>query len=476
MNKPLDQTGDATSVALAVRSGEQSAREVMRATFESIHTYDGQLNCFTTLLEAEAIAQAEAIDARIAAGEDPGPLAGVPFAVKNLFDIAGLTTIAGSKIHAGKPPAERDSAVVERLKAAGAILTGALNMDEYAYGFSTENTHYGPTHNPHDLDRVAGGSSGGSAAAVAAGMVPLTVGSDTNGSIRVPAALCGVYGLKPTYGRVSRAGAFLFASSFDHVGPFARSVRDIALAFDVLHGPDPRDPVASTRPSEAVSPQLGLGTEGLRIALANGYFSHGGTPEVFEVVRKVADALDVRQTITLPDVEKARAAAYIITACEGGNLHLADLRNRPHDFDPVVVERFLAGTLLPATWYLHAQRFRRVFRDRVRELFREVDVILAPTTPCPAIRIGQPTIVVDGKEIPSRPNLGLFTQPISFIGLPVLSVPVFDPGSLPLGVQLIGAPYCEASLVRVARRLEQLGVTAAPVTVPPSLVAAEGEG
>jgi AtzE family amidohydrolase len=464
MNIPYDKT-DSISIALAIRSREISAREVMVDALETIRRHDSSLNCFTMVLENEALAQADAIDGRIAAGEDPGPLAGVPFAVKNLFDIAGQTTIAGSKIHAEKPAADRDSAVVERLKGSGAVLLGALNMDEYAYGFTTENTHYGPTRNPHDLDRVAGGSSGGSAAAVAAGLVPLTVGSDTNGSIRVPAALCGVYGLKPTYGRISRAGAILFAESFDHVGPFARSVRDIALAFDVLHGPDPRDPVASSRPAEPVSPQLELGTNGLRIAVADGYFSSQGMPEAFEAVRKVAKALDVQQTITIADVEKARAAAYIITACEGGNLHLEDLRTRPHDFDPVVVERFLAGTLLPASWYSHAQRFRRVFRDQVRELFRNVDVILAPATPCSAIRIGQPTIVLDGKEVPSRPNLGIFTQPISFIGLPVMCVPVFEPGSLPLGVQVIGAPYREASVLRVARQLEQMGVTCSPIAM-----------
>ncbi len=378
------------------------------------------------VLEDEALAQADAIDGRIAAGDDLGPLAGVPFAVKNLFDIAGQTTIAGSKIHAEKPAADRDAAVVERLKGAGAVLLGALNMDEYAYGFTTENTHYGPTRNPHDLDRVAGGSSGGSAAAVAAGMVPLTVGSDTNGSIRVPAALCGVYGLKPTYGRISRAGAVLFAESFDHVGPFARSVRDIALPSTSF-----TDPIRGTRLQARGLPNQchrnwNSGRTVCGSPLPTAISAAMGTPEAFEAVRKVARALDVQQTITIPDVEKARAAAYIITACEGGNLHLPDLRTRPHDFDPVVVERFLAGTLLPASWYSHAQRFRRVFRDRVRELFRKVDVILAPATPCSAIRIGQPTIVLDGKEVPSRPNLGIFTQPISFIGLPVMCVPVFE--------------------------------------------------
>jgi 1-carboxybiuret hydrolase len=460
------QPGDCIDIASAIRTGQRSASEVMRSTLDSIQTLDGDLNCFTTVLAERAMADAVAVDQQRRTTSDAGPLAGVPFAVKNLFDIAGVTTIAGSKIHAERPPAVEDSTVVQRLKSAGAILVGALNMDEYAYGFTTENTNYGPTRNPHDLERVAGGSSGGSAAAVAAGMVPLTLGSDTNGSIRVPAAFCGVYGLKPTYGRISRAGAMLFAESFDHVGPFARSVRDIALLFDILHGPDPRDPIASTRPAEPVSARMALGTKGLRIAVADGYFSSGAMAESFAVVRKVAAALGVDQTVSIPNVSEARAAAYIITACEGSQLHLDDLRTRPQDFDPVVVERFLAGALLPAAWYGHAQRFRRVFRDLMREIFRDIDIILAPATPCPAIRIGQPTIMINGKEVASRPNIGIFTQPISFIGLPVLSVPVFDPGMLPMGVQLIAAPYNEGLILRAAWQLEQMGVTSAPITVP----------
>jgi AtzE family amidohydrolase len=383
--------------------------------------------------------------------------------VKNLFDLAGVTTTAGSKIHAERPPATRNAAVVERLKAAGAISLGALNMDEYAYGFTTENSHYGPTHNPHDLTRVAGGSSGGSAAAVAAGLVPLTMGSDTNGSIRVPSAFCGIFGLKPTYGRISRAGAFLFCESFDHVGPFARSAADLAIAFDVLHGPDSRDPVCSSRPPEPAFPQLEKGIAGLRIAIAGGYFTRMGMPEVFEPVQKAAKALGVTQIIELPDVEAARASAYVITACEGSNLHFQDLKTRPQDFDPVVVERFLAGTLLPAGWYQHAQKFRTVFRTKMRAIFENVDILLAPATPIPAITIGQPTITLDGVEYPSRPNIGVFTQPLSSIGLPIVTAPIFAPGSLPVGLQIVGAPYNDAAVLRVAHYLEQLGIAHAPI-------------
>jgi AtzE family amidohydrolase len=457
---------DACALAKQVHARQRSAREVTRAALDRIAKLDPALNCCTAVLGESALAQADEVDRRVADGDDPGPLAGVPFAVKNLFDIAGVTTLAGSKIHAEKPVATRDATAVERLKQAGAVLVSALNMDEYAYGFTTENTRYGTTRNPRDLERVAGGSSGGSAAAVAAGLVPLTLGSDTNGSIRVPAAFCGVFGFKPTYGRISRAGSFLFAGSFDHVGPFARSVRDLALAFDLLQGPDARDPVASSRPLVPCTPALKQGVEGLRIAVADGYFASMGLPEVFEPVAKAARALGVSRSVTIPDAERARAAAYVITACEGASLHLSDLRSRPQDFDPLIVERLLAGALMPASWYLQAQRFRTLFREKMRELFQTVDVILAPATPCPAIGIGQETILIDGKEIPSRPNVGIFTQPLSFVGLPIVAVPVFDEGRLPLGVQVIGAPYNEAAVLRVAAQLEAMEVARAPVASP----------
>ncbi len=464
MTAPVQTSvADAIQVARAIRQGVSSATDATKAALERIDRYDSELNCFTAVLRQSALQQAAEIDRRLAKGEDPGPLCGVPFAVKNLFDLRGLTTTAGSKIHAERPPAVRDATAVERLKAAGAVAIGALNMDEYAYGFTTENTHYGPTRNPHERDHVAGGSSGGSAAAVAAGLVPLTMGSDTNGSIRVPAAFCGVFGLKPTYGRISRAGAFLFCDSFDHVGPFARSAADLALAFDVLHGPDPRDPVCSTRPPEPVTPQLDRGIEGLRIAVADGYFARWGMPEVFTPVAAAAKALGVTRTLTLPDVEVARASAYVITACEGSQLHFDDLKTRPRDFDPVVIDRFLAGALVPSAWYQRAQRFRSVFRAKMREIFESVDIILAPATPCPAIRIGQASIALDGVEMPSRPNIGVFTQPLSSIGLSIVTAPIYTPGSLPVGVQIAGAAYNDAAVLRVAHYLERAGIASAPV-------------
>ncbi len=446
---------DAVAIAAAVRSGKVSAVEVVKATLQKIAARDIELNCFTAVTAETALADAERIDSEIAQGKNLGPLAGVPIAVKNLFDIAGLTTLAGAKINQGNPIATQDATAVLKLKQAGAVLLGALNMDEYAYGFVTENFHYGATHNPHDLKRVAGGSSGGSAAAVSSGLVTLALGSDTNGSIRVPAALCGVFGFKPTYGRLSRAGVALFSSSLDHIGPFARSVRDIATAFDVLQGEDDRDPVCTKRPCvETLYATSRQDVGDLRIAIADDYFMKGASSEALAAVYKVADALGVTEYVTIPEAHRARAAAFVITACEGANLHLDRLRSRPQDFDPATRDRFIAGALIPCSWYIQAQRFRRWFRDRVREIFQKVDVILAPTTPISAPLIGQQTMILDGEEILVRPHLGLFTQPLSFIGLPVLSVPIQRPNSLPLGVQLIASPYNEALILRVAAVLE----------------------
>ena len=446
MNKYLD----AVAIAQRVRNREIKAIKIIQNTLEQIEQRNDQLNCFTTVTKKKALAQAFEIDRLVAQDRDPGVFAGVPFAVKNLFDIEGVITLAGSKINQDNPPATENATAITKLQAAGAILVGALNMDEYAYGFVTENSHYGATPNPHDPSRIVGGSSGGSAAAVAADLVPLTLGSDTNGSIRVPAALAGVYGFKPTYGRLSRRGTFLFASSLDHIGPFARSVRDIATAFDILQGADERDPVCTTKPSQPCLPTINQGIEGLRIAVADGYFATGATTKALSAVEKIAHKLQVTQTITIPESDRAKAAAYLITAVEGSNLHLTNLRSRPQDFDPATRDRFLAGALIPVSWYLQAQKFRSWYRRQMQTIFQQVDVILAPTTPCVAPLLGQEKMTIAGEEILVRPHLGRFTQPLSFIGLPVLSIPVIEPGELPLGVQIIAAPFNESLILRVA--------------------------
>jgi AtzE family amidohydrolase len=449
---------DAVSIAENVLLGKIRAVDITQAALTRIADRNDQLNCFTKITTETALQDAENIDKQIAEGENPGVLAGVPFAVKNLFDIAGLTTLAGAKINAENPPATQDATAIKRLKKAGAVLVGALNMDEYAYGFVTENSHYGATCNPHDLNRIAGGSSGGSAAAVAGGLVPFSLGSDTNGSIRVPAALCGVFGFKPTYGRLSRTGVKLFSSSLDHIGHFANSVRDIATIFDVLQGEDEKDPTCTKRPIDKCLPQLNHDISNLRMAIADDYFTENAQPAALAAVQKVAEALNISEYVTIPEAKIARAAAFIITASEGANLHLDQLKSRPQDFDFATRDRFLAGALIPNNWYLQAQRFRTWYRNQVRELFKNVDIIIAPTTPITAPLIGQQTMILNNEEILVRPHLGLFTQPLSFIGLPVLSVPIHQKNSLPLGVQLIAAPYNEALILKVAQVLEKEGI------------------
>ncbi len=458
---PIEMQG--ADIARRVREGSLSALAVVEAHLAQIAARNPTLNAFTDVTRERALAKAKAIDARRAAGETLGALAGVPFAVKNLFDIAGIPTRAGSKINRERAPAAADGALVARLEAADAVLLGALNMGEYAYDFTGENAHDGASRNPHDVSRMTGGSSGGSGGAVAAGMATLALGSDTNGSIRVPSSFCGIFGLKPTYGRLTRAGSFPFVASFDHLGPFARSATDLALAYDAMQGPDQADPACAQRAVEPTVATLGQGIAGLRIATLGGYFARGGDPAVYSAVAKVAQALGAAATIELPEAHRARAAAFVITNVEGAQLHLERLRTRAADFDPATRDRLIAGNLLPAAWYAQAQRLRGWFKGEVAKLFEKFDVLLAPSTPCTAPLIGQQTFVLDGKEVPLRPNIGIYTQPISFIGLPVVAVPVHGLGPLPVGVQVITAPWREDLALRVAHELERSGVCTAPV-------------
>src|SRR5271163_278844 len=420
--------GTAQAIAAAIRTGAVSAREIAQETLDRIEARNGALGAFTDMTATRALAKADAIDTARARGTNLGPLAGAPFAVKNLFDIAGLPTRAGSKINRERPAASVDALLVQRLEAAGAILVGALNMGEYAYDFTGENAHDGPSRNPHDLAHMSGGSSGGSGSAVAGGLAPLALGSDTNGSIRVPASLCGIFGLKPTYGRLSRTGSFPFVASLDHLGPFARTVADLAASYDAMQAPDPRDPAQSQRPLEPTFPGLEDAASGLRVARLGGYFARGADIAALEAVERIARTLGARRSVELPEASRARVAAYLITMVEGAALHSDRLRQRFQDYDPDVRDRLVAGAMLPGTWVVKAQKFRSWFRARALELFRDVDILIAPATPCRAPRIGQRKFVLDGEEMLVRPHLGLFTQPISFIGLPVVSVPVWTKG------------------------------------------------
>ncbi|RXG85136.1 AtzE family amidohydrolase [Bradyrhizobium vignae] len=452
---------NAADIAKAVAGGQLSALAATEAALARIKQHDGILNSFTDVTAERARAKARAIDADIASAKQVGPLAGVPFAVKNLFDVAGLPTRAGSKINRDLAPAKRDATLIERMEAAGAVLVGALNMGEYAYDFTGENIHDGPSRNPHDTTRMSGGSSGGSGSAVGGALVPIALGSDTNGSIRVPSSFCGIFGLKPTYGRLSRARSFPFVASLDHLGPFARCVADLALAYDVMQGPDADDGACTTRGVEQVTPLLGQPISGLRVAIAGGHFQKNVFPEAVEAVSRVAKALGATQVVDIPEASRARAAAYVITTTEGASLHLDRLRQRPNDFDPAVRDRLIAGAMVPAALVDRAQKFRRWYRAQLAEIFASVDVLIAPATPCTAPKLGQVNFNLDGVELPVRANIGIHTQPISFIGLPVVAVPVpLEP--LPIGVQIIAAPWREDIALRVAHALEKMGVVAAP--------------
>ena len=451
---------DAPAMAASIASGETTARDLLEACVSQIEATNTKVNAFTDKTLNRAFREADAVDARRAKGEALGPLAGIPYAVKNLFDIEGMVTLAGSVVNRSHAAATSDAFLVSQMKAAGAVLVGALNMDEFAYGFTTENTHYGPTCNPHDLSRIAGGSSGGSGAAVAASQVPITLGSDTNGSIRVPASLCGVWGLKPTFGRLSRRGTYPFVYSIDHLGPMATSLGGLALAYDALQSPDPLDAGCHALEVQPVVPHLASGIDDLRIGILGGYFHDHAIPAAREVVALAAKTLGAQTEVIWPDAALGRAAAFIITASEGGSLHLSDLRTRADEFEPLSVDRFIAGALQPAGWTIEAHRVRRQYRDKVNALFKDWDILLTAATPVSAPVIGTEWLDINDTQHPARAAMGLLTQPISFAGCPVVAAPMWptQTGGMPIGVQIIAAPWREDLAFRAAQVLADAGV------------------
>lgn len=432
----------ATAIAAVVRAGEVTAAALATRAIAALKA-DTHV-AVTRVLAARALAEAAAVDAMIARGEDPGPLAGVPYGVKDLFDVEGLPTTAGSAVRADAVPATTDAEAIRRLKAAGAVLTCTLNMDEFAYGFATINAAHGTTRNPHDPQRLAGGSSGGSAAVVAAGLLPFALGSDTNGSIRVPASLCGLYGLKPAHASLPLEGTFPFAESFDDIGPFTTNLRDMALVWEVLLG--------------QALPQA---PDEIRIARLGGRFRTNADPAQLAAIDSIAPDAPL---LELPDIARARSAAFLITAYEGGHLHRETLATSALAYDPAVRDRLIAGALLPEELYEKAKAFRAIFLADLNRLVADFDVLLAPATPCAAPLIDDPRIMIDGALSPARADLGIHTQPITFTGLPSLAVPLHRPGELPLGLQLIGKPGGEGALIALAARIENDGITG--VTAP----------
>lgn len=427
----------AIEIAAAVRSGRLSAGAIVEDHLAAL-VANQQLAAVTRLLPDRARAEAARVDAIIAAGGDPGALAGVPFGVKDLFDVAGLPTTAGAAIRANAAPALSDAEAVQRLTQAGAVLVATLNMDEFAYGFATVNAAFGTTRNPHDPARLAGGSSGGSAAVVAAGQLPFALGSDTNGSVRVPASLCGTYALKPGHGDLPLEGTFPFAESFDDIGPFANSAQDIAAVWRVLSG------------STETAPE-----QPLRLARLGGRFRENADPHQLAAIDAIAPDAPI---VELPEIARARSAAFLITAYEGGRLHREELARNAMGFDPATRDRLLAGALLPDDLYREAQAFRANYLAEIAPLLAEFDVLLAPAAPCVAPLVDDPMIEIDGALCAARANLGIHTQPISFTGLPALAVPLCRPGRLPLGLQLIGRRGGEPALFQLAEKLERSGI------------------
>lgn len=431
-----------------------SSRSACERVSASLHALEGlrSLNCVTTILAERALRRAELIDAAQAKGQDSGPLAGMPFAAKNIFDVEGLPTLAGARAGPGRRPAPRDAEAIRRLEAAGAILVATTAMDEFAYGYTNENDHHGAARNPRDPARTPGGSSGGSAAVVAAGAVPLALGTDTNGSIRVPAALSGCFGLKPTFGSVSRRGVFPFVASLDHVGPLARSATDLAMAYDALRDPAP---ARGGPPPQLLADRCGLA--GLRIGVARGYFGAPLDADARGAVEAAAALLGARETVELPEAGRARAAGFLITNAEAGNLHRSRLAADPFAVGPLIRDRLFAGALLPAHWYLQAQRFRRWFAGAMAPILSRYDLIVLPATPCIAPPVGAESLRVEDSELPARLALGLFVQPLTILGTPIAVAPRRGASGMPVGVQLMARAGREDLVLDAVLHLEQNG-------------------
>jgi 1-carboxybiuret hydrolase len=449
----------ALNIAAEVRSGRLSAAEVVRGTLRKIGEEAARYNCFSATYDEQAVATAEAIDRAVAQEVDPGPLAGVPFAVKNLFDVKGHTTLAGSPSRQSAPPAEKNAFAISRLLASGAVLVGSLHMDELACGATGENPHFGPVRNPHSRSQISGGSSSGSAAAVAARLVPISLGSDTNGSIRAPAALCGIWGVKPTFGRLSRRGCHPYAPSLDCIGGFAGSVRDLTLLYDALQGRDSDDPYQRQAEPERVAHVLDRGVAGLRVGILGGHFHEYSDNAAWSAVESCGRSLTGAKPLEISGIEAARAAASLISTIELGHLHRPTLEEKVRHLSPYVRGRIIAGALAPADWYLRAQRFRNKFVREVVALFEKFDVLLAPATPCAATPIGATQMTIGGKSLDPRSHMGVMTQPISFAGLPVVVAPCSGGGGLPTGVQIVAAPWREDLCFRVAYYLERAGTS-----------------
>ena len=444
-------------LAALIERREVSPVEVVEAHLRRIDDTEPRLNAFITRTNDHALRSARQAEAEITRGGYRGPLHGVPVGLKDLFSTAGIRTTSGSAIDREFVPRE-DSAVAERLAAAGACLVGKLHMTEMAFDGTSLNRHYGPARNPWDTERMAGGSSSGSAVAVSAGQAALAVGTDTGGSVRVPASLCGVTGLKPTFGLISRYGATPLSWSMDHVGPLARSVLDSALALNALAGYDPRDPASLRLPPldyvEGLNDDA-ANLAGLRIGVVESFgwdLTEPGVRSAFEAAMRQLESLgaDVRPAAT-PDLALINAAGSVVQTAEAAALHRDRVLSRGREMDQAIRRRIESGLFIPAEAYLHAQRVRAMLRNRLLSTFKDVDLLASPTTAIAAPRLEQQSVTIQGRQVHIREGLLRITRVFSAVGLPAISAPCgFTDDALPVGLQLVGRPLSEPMLLRAA--------------------------
>ncbi|MDR5702718.1 MAG: amidase [Armatimonadota bacterium] len=444
-------------VALRIRNREVSPVEVVQTLLERIARVDKGLNSFLRVLADEALVAARQAEDALSRTEELGLLHGVPIAVKDMIHVRGTRTTCGSKIMADFV-AQEDATVVKRLRENGAIILGKTNLHEFAYGVTNINPHYGPARNPWDPDRISGGSSGGSAVAVAAGLCYGALGTDTGGSIRIPAALCGVVGLKPTFGRVSRYGVVPLAWSLDHVGPITRTVEDARLMFQVIAGYDPMDPTTSKEPLPDLRGLLDGEIRGVRVGVIR-TMMEDADPQVRSLVQDalkvLTDAGAEVEEVAIPSLQEMRTAAMAIAMPEASAYHLRWLSQRSLDYGEDVRQRLFVGALLPAHAYLTGLRARQWLRKQLQEVFERVQVLVAPTVSAPACPIGAQTLRVGEEERDPRAAYLWFNQVFNMVGLPSISVPCGFVRHLPVGMQIIGRWFAEGEILSVARAFER---------------------
>jgi aspartyl-tRNA(Asn)/glutamyl-tRNA(Gln) amidotransferase subunit A len=445
-------------LARAFREGRLSPVEVVGALLARIESVDKALNAFITVTEERALEAASRAQEEIMAGHYRGPLHGVPLGLKDLIYTAGVRTTMGSAFFKDYVP-DYSATVALQLQEAGAVLVGKTNTHEFAYGPTGDRSCFGPTRNPHDPSRISGGSSGGSGAAVAANLLYGSVGSDTAGSIRIPSALCGVVGMKPTFGRVSKHGVFPLSWTLDHVGPLTRTVEDNAIFLSVLAGYDPKDPYSAKEPAEDFARDLGRGVEEAIIGIPKGFYFEHVEDEVGERVREAIEVFrslgaEVRE-VGIPHLQETLRAQRYVLAADAYAIHEERLKSAPENFDEEVRDRLLEGERLKAHRYASAQQRKLGAKDEFEEALGEVDVILAPTLPIAATLIDQREVNIGGYEEPVRSAVTRLTGPANLTGFPSLSVPCGSTTSgLPVGVQLIGRHFDEATLYRFGHAYE----------------------